>query len=173
MNTSEIIQIVFSGVVAVATVVYARLTAQLVRETESLRRAQSEPRIGLHIEPSATQHNMFVLIIENYGLGAATHLELSIVHPPEAPPPARSLQFLDRLSGSQVSGTAPTHHRFLRVRNRATCRGHKPNLHPRNLPESNGQQLLRNLHSRPATLRRNAPSRRGQPKENRRRAGED
>ena len=43
----------FSGVVALATVVYAVLTAKLVRETRNLREVQTEPRVEVWPEVDA------------------------------------------------------------------------------------------------------------------------
>lgn len=63
--------VIFSGLVAVATIVYALLTWKLVSETRKMREAQTEPNIIITIQPSEEWINFIDIIIQNIGLGPA------------------------------------------------------------------------------------------------------
>ncbi len=60
-----------SGVVMLATVVYAILTASLVRETRKMREIQTEPRIEVIPISMEEAVNIFYLRVKNIGLGPA------------------------------------------------------------------------------------------------------
>lgn len=49
-ENSGFLTLVFSAIVAIATVFYVILTRQLVRETAALRRLQSEPQLDLTLQ---------------------------------------------------------------------------------------------------------------------------
>ena len=75
MDLGEILTIVFTGVVAVSTVVYAVLTWRLVSETRSMRRAQTDPRVSVHVEANEQAGNGRIdLVIRNEGQGAAEEI---------------------------------------------------------------------------------------------------
>jgi hypothetical protein len=57
--------------VAVATVVTTVLNQRLVRETVSLRKAETDPDIALYIEPRKHQHGFYNVVIRNVGRGPA------------------------------------------------------------------------------------------------------
>lgn len=78
MSAEAMWTLIFSAVVAVSTVVYAVLTWRLVQETEKMRSAQTDPSIGLHVEPSATGHQLFMMVVANYGLGPALDIRFSV-----------------------------------------------------------------------------------------------
>ncbi|NVK22777.1 MAG: hypothetical protein HWD86_09685 [Kangiellaceae bacterium] len=67
----EITTLVFSAVVALSTVVYAVLTALLVKETRQMRRAQTEPKLVAFVEPREEFINFAHLYFENVGSGPA------------------------------------------------------------------------------------------------------
>ncbi len=71
---SSISTIIFSALVAFSTVIYAILTWKLVTETIKLRKAQTEPKISICIEPN--EHCMLYcdMVIQNIGLGPAYDL---------------------------------------------------------------------------------------------------
>jgi hypothetical protein len=46
----DVLLLVFSGVVALSTVVYAVLTWKLVAETRKMREAQTEPKVSVFVE---------------------------------------------------------------------------------------------------------------------------
>jgi len=62
---------VFSGIVMLATVVYAILTASLVKETRHMREVQTEPRIEVTACPSPEFVSIITLRVKNIGLGPA------------------------------------------------------------------------------------------------------
>jgi hypothetical protein len=68
------LQLVFTGVVAVATVVYAFLTLLLVRETVRLRRVQAEPEIVLYLQPSEYDLSLIDIVIRNVGATPAHNM---------------------------------------------------------------------------------------------------
>ena len=63
--------VVFSAVVAIATIVYAILTWRLVSETIKMRKVQTEPKISVTIQPSDAWINFVDMVIQNIGSGAA------------------------------------------------------------------------------------------------------
>ncbi|MBN1618662.1 hypothetical protein JW887_04980, partial [Candidatus Dojkabacteria bacterium] len=70
-SNSGIITVIFSGIVALSTLVYAILTWQLVSETRRMRKVQSEPALSMHIQPRNEWINFMDIIIENVGSGPA------------------------------------------------------------------------------------------------------
>ncbi|MBK7052034.1 MAG: hypothetical protein IPH54_15740 [Rhodoferax sp.] len=62
---------VFAGIVMFATVVYAVLTASLVKETRQMREVQTEPRIEITACPSPEFVSIITLRVRNIGLGPA------------------------------------------------------------------------------------------------------
>lgn len=68
---SGALTLLFSGLVAVSTVVYAILTWRLVSETRKMRQAQTEPIVAIDIRPSELWINLIDVVIENVGLGPA------------------------------------------------------------------------------------------------------
>ena len=71
MNWNDIVILVFSGLVAASTVIYAFLTWKLVTETRQLRRAQTEPRVTVRVESTRSGGNGKELVIRNEGQGPA------------------------------------------------------------------------------------------------------
>lgn len=61
----------FSGIVMLATIVYAVLTASLVRETRHMRELQTEPIIEVIAYPREEYVNIITLRVKNIGLGSA------------------------------------------------------------------------------------------------------
>lgn len=70
--------VLFGAVVAGATLVYARLTAALVAETNRMRRAQTEPEVIVSIQSSEVWINLIELVVENIGAGSAYNLRLDV-----------------------------------------------------------------------------------------------
>jgi len=70
--------LIFSAVVMAATVVYAMLTASLVRETKRMRRAQTDPDVAVYLEHD--EHNIGVLhfVVKNIGSGPAYDLKFEL-----------------------------------------------------------------------------------------------
>lgn len=67
----------FTAVVAVSTVVYARLTSRLVNETRELRKAQTEPKVVAFVALREKHMNIVHLYIENIGAGAAVNINFT------------------------------------------------------------------------------------------------
>lgn len=75
MDLSNILLLVFSGLVAVSTVFYALLTLKLVTETRRMREVQTEPRISIRPELAENVgHGGIELVIRNEGLGSAQNI---------------------------------------------------------------------------------------------------
>jgi hypothetical protein len=72
------LNLLFTGVVAVATVVYAILTSKLVKETRDLREAQTEPRIEVFFRPRDEWMALLDIVVKNIGAGPAYDLRFSI-----------------------------------------------------------------------------------------------
>lgn len=75
--------VVFSGVVAVATVVYAILTARLVRETERLRAAATEPSLEVTYRSRDEAMALLELVVKNIGSGPAYGIRFELSATPE------------------------------------------------------------------------------------------
>lgn len=70
--------VVFTGVVAVATVVYAVLTARLVRETERLRTAATEPALEVTYRSRDEAMALLDVVVKNIGSGPAYEIRFDI-----------------------------------------------------------------------------------------------
>jgi hypothetical protein len=80
---AQVVLLVFSGLVALATAVYAVLTWQLVKETRRLREAQTEPRVSIRAELSDyAGHGGMDLVIRNEGQGPAQNVRFGFVGEP-------------------------------------------------------------------------------------------
>lgn len=66
--------LVFSGLVALSTIVYAMLTWKLVTETKRMREVQTEPWVSVHAELSDVGHGGLELVIRNEGQGPARNI---------------------------------------------------------------------------------------------------
>jgi hypothetical protein len=70
--------VIFSGLVAVATLVYAMLTWKLVSETRKMREAQTEPNISIIIQSKEEFISLIDMVIQNIGLGPAYDIKFKI-----------------------------------------------------------------------------------------------
>ena len=70
--------VAFSGVVAVATVVYAVLTARLVRETERMRAAATEPALEVIYRSRDEAMALLDMVVKNIGSGPAHGIKFNI-----------------------------------------------------------------------------------------------
>ena len=72
---ADIVLLVFSGLVALSTLVYAVLTWRLVTETKRMREVQTEPKVSVRAELSRdVGHGGIELIIRNEGQGPAQNI---------------------------------------------------------------------------------------------------
>jgi hypothetical protein len=76
--SSDNLSILFSALVAVATVVYAVLTWRLVEETRKMRESQTEPVVSVMIEQAEQWINLIDMVIRNIGLGPAYNLKFRV-----------------------------------------------------------------------------------------------
>ncbi|KAF5410775.1 MAG: hypothetical protein U9N46_06135 [Euryarchaeota archaeon] len=70
--------VIFSAVVAIATMVYAVLTWRLVSETIKMRKVQTEPKISVTIQTSDAWINFIDMVIQNIGSGPAYNIKFKI-----------------------------------------------------------------------------------------------
>jgi hypothetical protein len=77
-QNSGALTVIFTGVVTISTVVYAVLTAQLVRETRSMRQAQTEPRLEVTLKSTEHWISLLRLHIKNIGLGPAYDIAFKV-----------------------------------------------------------------------------------------------
>ena len=70
--------LLFTGVVAISTVLYVALTGWLAWETRNMRKAQTEPQIAAYVHPSERASGFLDLFVQNTGLGAARNVRLSV-----------------------------------------------------------------------------------------------
>ena len=71
MDWNDIVILIFSGLVAGSTVIYAFLTWRLVSETRRLRQVQTEPRVTVRLESDRNSGIGKELVIRNEGQGPA------------------------------------------------------------------------------------------------------
>lgn len=71
--------LLFSGVVAISTVVYAFLTWQLVSETRTMRKVQTEPSLHMFIEPRDEHAEITDMFIQNIGMGVARNIKFNVL----------------------------------------------------------------------------------------------
>jgi hypothetical protein len=77
-QNSGVFTIIFSAVVAIATMVYAILTWRLVSETRKMREVQTEPKISITIQPREAWINFIDMVIQNIGLGTAYNIKFKV-----------------------------------------------------------------------------------------------
>ena len=71
--------LLLSGVVAISTVVYAFLTWQLVSETRTMRKVQTEPSLHMFIEPRDEHAEITDMFIQNIGMGVARNIKFNVL----------------------------------------------------------------------------------------------
>ena len=77
-QNSGAFNIIFSGAVAFATIVYAVLTWRLVSETKMMRKAQTEPKISASLQSTEEDIHFIELVIQNIGLGPAYDVRFNV-----------------------------------------------------------------------------------------------
>lgn len=78
-NTNNtIITLVFFGTVSIATIVYAVLTWRLVSETRQMRKAQTEPKVSVIVQPKESRIYFLDIVIQNIGLGPAYEIKFEL-----------------------------------------------------------------------------------------------
>lgn len=77
-QNESVFTVIFSAVVAIATIVYAILTWRLVSETRKMREVQTEPKIAVIVQPREEWIGLIDMIIQNIGLGPAYDIKFEI-----------------------------------------------------------------------------------------------
>lgn len=72
------LNVLFTAVVALATVVYAVLTSKLVRETRHLRQVQTEPHVEIFCHMRDEWMSLIDIVVKNIGLGPAYDLRFEV-----------------------------------------------------------------------------------------------
>jgi len=75
----QILTLVFTGVVTLATVIYVYETRKLVRETEKMRKNQVEPHIIAYLDLSETNAKIAYIKTKNIGQGVALNVRFHII----------------------------------------------------------------------------------------------
>ena len=78
MTTADTWLLVFSGIVAFSTLVYAFLTWRLVSETKRLRVSQTEPMVSVTYHLREESINFIDLRIKNVGAGPALEIKFEV-----------------------------------------------------------------------------------------------
>ncbi|MFH0919436.1 MAG: hypothetical protein V1913_03675 [Fibrobacterota bacterium] len=73
------LNLLFTGVVAISTVVYATLTWRLAAETIRMRKSQTDPRITVYLQASKHSINFMDVIFENIGSGPALDVQFKVL----------------------------------------------------------------------------------------------
>jgi hypothetical protein len=71
LQNEKLVTLIFSGVVALSTVVYAFLTWRLSAETIKMRKAHTEPNVSIYLEQNRASIHFFDLIVKNIGSSPA------------------------------------------------------------------------------------------------------
>ena len=77
-NFLKIIEIGAAVVIAFATVVLARLTKQLARESQASREDAKKPRLSAKLKPNPDIGNFIDIVISNVGKGVALNVEFRL-----------------------------------------------------------------------------------------------
>jgi hypothetical protein len=73
----SVLTIIFSGIVALSTIVYAYYTYNLTTETITMRRAQTDAHIGVTVEPGPWA-NLVDMVLKNFGPGPAKDVRFTL-----------------------------------------------------------------------------------------------
>ena len=76
---NETLQIIFSGIVTISTVVYSILTWQLVSETRRTREFQMTPDVNIFFERAEADASFVHIVFKNFGLGHAKNVRFKII----------------------------------------------------------------------------------------------
>jgi hypothetical protein len=78
MDTSEIITLIFSGVVTIATIFYVILTRSLVKETKLMRELQFSPSVNVFFSNGEVDPTLLYVHVINNGVGIAKNVSFQI-----------------------------------------------------------------------------------------------
>jgi hypothetical protein len=75
---NSLLTLLFTGVVAVSTVIYAGLTWSLVSETRAMRQVYTDPKIDFTIRPQYPHFGILNARVQNIGQGPAYNIRFEI-----------------------------------------------------------------------------------------------
>lgn len=84
-ENAGVLNLLFTGVVALATVVYAVLTSRLVKETQRLREAATEPSLEVTYRSRDEAMALLEVVVKNIGSGPAYKISVSFTAEPPGP----------------------------------------------------------------------------------------
>lgn len=79
LQNEQLVTLIFSGVVALSTVVYAFLTWRLSAETIKMRKAQTEPKVSIYLEQNRASIHFLDLIVKNIGSAPAYDVNFKVL----------------------------------------------------------------------------------------------
>ncbi|TCK83139.1 hypothetical protein [Albibacterium bauzanense] len=79
MANYEFVTLVFSGIVALSTVVYSILTWKLVKESRLTREFQNTPDISIYFKRAEADVSFIYIVFENTGSGFAKNVRFEII----------------------------------------------------------------------------------------------
>jgi hypothetical protein len=85
LQNEKLVTLIFSGVVALSTLIYACLTWKLSSETIKMRKAHTEPNVSVHLEQNRASIHFLDLIVKNIGSGPAYDVTFEVLEEFDVP----------------------------------------------------------------------------------------
>ena len=79
LQNEKLVTLIFSGVVALSTVVYAFLTWSLSTENIKMRKAHTDPNVSVYLEQNRASIHFLDLIVKNIGSGPAYDVTFKVL----------------------------------------------------------------------------------------------
>ena len=77
-QTFDIVSIGIGAILTITTIVYALITARMLRETKKMRESQTEPHVFINVQPMERARFIKNMVIQNIGPGPAYNLKLKV-----------------------------------------------------------------------------------------------
>jgi len=77
-QTLDVVMLGIAAIMALTTIVYAVITARMLRETKKMREAQTEPHVFINIQPMEKVRVLLILVVQNIGPGPAYDLKFKV-----------------------------------------------------------------------------------------------
>jgi hypothetical protein len=77
-QTFDILSIGIGAILAITTIVYARITSRMLNETRKMRESQTEPHVFINVQPMERARFILNMVIQNIGPGPAYNLRLKV-----------------------------------------------------------------------------------------------
>ena len=85
LQNEKLVTLIFSGAVALSTIVYAFLTWRLSAETIKMRKAHTEPNVSVYLEQNRASIHFLDLIVKNIGSGPAYDVTFKVLEEFDVP----------------------------------------------------------------------------------------